>query len=77
MRTFVLSVVSLALVACAGAPQDPAPAPAPIDSTLSPKSACIQRIFCKDGSEYCCLTNGCEVASCEPPRWDRATCTCQ
>jgi hypothetical protein len=41
------------------------------------KSACIQRIYCLDGSEYCCKTNACTVAKCEPPQWDRVSCTCK
>jgi hypothetical protein len=71
-----LAIVSIAL-ACGASegPKDPAPAVTSPEESV--KSVCIQRIFCYDGSEYCCKTNACMVAKCEPPQWDRVSCTCQ
>jgi hypothetical protein len=76
---FALALTS-ALVACGAA--DESRDPAPPTGAVSPseehaRSSCIQRIQCKDGNEYCCKTNTCVPAACEPPVWDRFSCTCR
>jgi hypothetical protein len=72
--TFVLLCFSMACGASEGSKE---PAPVVTAPEETPQGVCIQRIFCYDGSEYCCKTNTCKIASCEPPQWDRVSCTCQ
>jgi hypothetical protein len=72
-----IAIASSLAIACGASegPKDPAPVITPPEESV--KSACIQRIYCLDGSEYCCKTNACTVAKCEPPQWDRVSCTCK
>lgn len=79
MKKLLMSVmcITFAVVACGSADEpkqsDPPQVVAP---ETQPQSFCIQRISCYDGSEYCCKTNTCVVAKCEPPQWNRVSCSC-